>query len=233
MAAAATAAVAEMRVVICGGGIIGAACAYYLSRAGVTHITIVERASIACHASGKAGGFLARDWGGTFALQSFDLHAELGRVLEGTDYRPVETLSVSMGSGGGSMLPAWADRCGAAASRLGTTATTAQVHPRKLTEALVEAARQRGARVQIGVVEGVQVQTATTETTPQDALASRVTGVRVDGSVLPCDSVIVALGPWSSAEAEWFPQLAPRGISGQKYTRIVVPTEPAETTASC
>jgi|EP01046_Picozoa_sp_COSAG06_P013122 glycine/D-amino acid oxidase-like deaminating enzyme len=234
MAAAATAAVAEMRVVICGGGIIGAACAYYLSRAGVTHITIVERASIACHASGKAGGFLARDWGGTFALQSFDLHAELGRVLEGTDYRPVETLSVSMGgSGGGSVLPAWADRCGAAASRLGTTATTAQVHPRKLTEALVEAARQRGARVQIGVVEGVQVQTATTETTPQDAPASRVTGVRVDGSVLPCDSVIVALGPWSSAAAEWFPQSVPRGISGQKYTSIVVPTEPAETTASC
>ena len=143
MAAAATAAVAEMRVVICGGGIIGAACAYYLSRAGVTHITIVERASIACHASGKAGGFLARDWGGTFALQSFDLHAELGRVLEGTDYCPVETLSVSM-------------------------ATTAQVHPRKLTEALVEAAKQRGARVKIGVVEDVQVQTATTETTPQD-----------------------------------------------------------------
>ena len=70
---------------------------------------------------------------------------------------------------------------------------------------------QRGARVQIGVVEGVQVQTATTETTPQDAPASRVTGVRVDGSVLPCDSVIVALGPWSSAAAEWFPQSVPRG----------------------
>ena len=76
-------------------------------------------------------------------MQSFDLHAELGRVLEGTDYCPVETLSVSM-------------------------ATTAQVHPRKLTEALIEAAKQRGARVKIGVVEDVQVQTATTETTPQD-----------------------------------------------------------------
>ena len=74
-------------------------------------------------------------------MQSFDLHAELGRVLEGTDYCPVETLSVSMGSGGGSMLPAWADRCGAAASRLTTTATTAQVHPRKLTEARVEVAK--------------------------------------------------------------------------------------------
>jgi len=143
MAAAATAAVAEMRVVICGGGIIGAACAYYLSRAGVTHITIVERASIACHASGKAGGFLARDWGGTFALQSFDLHAELGRVLEGTDYRPVETLSVSMGgSGGGSVLPAWADRCGAAASRLGTTATTVSLARGRTEEAALRTDKQ-------------------------------------------------------------------------------------------
>ena len=51
--------------------------------------------------------------------------------------------------------------------------------------------------------------------------------------MLPCDSVIVALGPWSSAAAEWFPQSVPRGISGQKYTSVVVPTEPAETTASC
>ena len=55
-----------------------------------------------------------------------------------------------------------------AAAATGTTVTTAQVRPWKLTEALVEVAKQRGARVKIGVVEDVQVQTATTETTPQD-----------------------------------------------------------------
>ena len=135
MAAAATAAVAEMRVGICGGGIIGAACAYYLSRAGVSHTTIVERVD----RLPRLREGLARDWG---AMQSFDLHAELGRVLEGTDYRPVETLSVSMGSGGGSVLPAWADRCGAAASRLGTTATTVSLARGRTEEAALRTDKQ-------------------------------------------------------------------------------------------
>jgi glycine/D-amino acid oxidase-like deaminating enzyme len=49
-----------MRVVICGGG-IGASIAYFLSRRGVKPI-VVERTGIACAASGKAGGFLARHW---------------------------------------------------------------------------------------------------------------------------------------------------------------------------
>lgn len=49
------------RVVICGGGIIGAATAYYLSQQGVG-ATVVEREALAAAASGKAGGFLALDW---------------------------------------------------------------------------------------------------------------------------------------------------------------------------
>eukprot|EP01044_Picomonas_judraskeda_P008346 COSAG03_NODE_947_length_5233_cov_13.433385_2_plen_336_part_00 len=198
-------------------------------------MTIVERAGLACHSSGKAGGFLARDWGGEFAMQSFDLHAELGRVLQGTDYRPVETLSVSMGgTGGGRVLPSWADRCAPEASRLGSTATTAQVHPRKLTEALVEAAKRSGARVEIGIVEGVQtVELAGTGESRGEPGAAKVTGVRVDGVVLPCDRMIVALGPWSSAAATWFPSSIPSGISGQKYTSLVMPTEVDETSATC
>ena len=99
----AAAAPSELRVVICGGGIVGASCAYYLSLKGVRHITIVEKAGIACHASGKAAGFLARDWGGVFAQVSYDLHAELGSTLSGTGYRAVETLSVAMGGQGSSV----------------------------------------------------------------------------------------------------------------------------------
>jgi glycine/D-amino acid oxidase-like deaminating enzyme len=49
------------RVVICGGGIIGAATAYYLAQQGVG-ATVVEREAVAAAASGKAGGFLALDW---------------------------------------------------------------------------------------------------------------------------------------------------------------------------
>jgi glycine/D-amino acid oxidase-like deaminating enzyme len=70
-----------MRVVICGGGVIGACTAYFLSRRGID-VTVVERAEVAAAASGKAGGFLALDWcGGTpldgLARRSFQLHADL------------------------------------------------------------------------------------------------------------------------------------------------------------
>src|SRR5438309_7994300 len=77
---------AVMRIVICGGGVIGASLAYFLSRRGVKPI-VVERTGIACAASGKSGGFLARHWCDGTALQqlarrSFDLHAELAEQRE-------------------------------------------------------------------------------------------------------------------------------------------------------
>ena len=50
-----------MRVVICGGGAIGAAIAYFLSRRGARPI-VIERNEVAGAASGKSGGFLALDW---------------------------------------------------------------------------------------------------------------------------------------------------------------------------
>ena len=50
-----------MRVVICGGGVIGACLAYFLSQRQVDTI-VVERTGVACAASGKSGGFLALDW---------------------------------------------------------------------------------------------------------------------------------------------------------------------------
>jgi glycine/D-amino acid oxidase-like deaminating enzyme len=51
---------ATMRVLICGGGVIGAAIAYCsgLKRADVV---VIERTGVACAASGKSGGFLALD----------------------------------------------------------------------------------------------------------------------------------------------------------------------------
>jgi len=47
------------KVVIVGGGIIGCSIAYHLTEMGIP-CTLVERVSIACAASGHAGGFLAR-----------------------------------------------------------------------------------------------------------------------------------------------------------------------------
>src|SRR5437588_7582285 len=73
------------RIVICGGGAIGAAIAYFTSRRGARS-TVIERHAVAGSASGKSGGFLALDWCGGSALdqlarRSFGLHAELSSVL--------------------------------------------------------------------------------------------------------------------------------------------------------
>ena len=48
-----------------GGGIHGVSLAYYLTKsyASQVDVTLIEKTKIAAAASGKAGGFLARDWG--------------------------------------------------------------------------------------------------------------------------------------------------------------------------
>ena len=73
------------RIVICGGGAIGAAIAYFTSRRGARPI-LIERHEVAGAASGKSGGFLALDWcRGTpvdqLARRSFEVHAELSSEL--------------------------------------------------------------------------------------------------------------------------------------------------------
>ena len=77
----------RMHVLICGGGVIGASIAYFLSCRGVK-ATVIESTGLACAASGKSGGFLARDWcQGTplapLARRSFALHGELNEKLAG------------------------------------------------------------------------------------------------------------------------------------------------------
>src|SRR5260221_10673410 len=94
-----------MRVVICGGGVIGACTAYFLSRRGID-VTVVERTEVAAAASGKAGGFLARDWcAGTpldaLARRSFALHARLADDIAGDwGHRPMTAYSGFVASDG-------------------------------------------------------------------------------------------------------------------------------------
>src|SRR5438874_7655098 len=87
-----------MRVLICGGGVIGACTAYFLARRGVD-VTVIERTEVACAASGKAGGFLALDWCAgspldSLARRSFALHARLANELNGDwGYRGMKAYS--------------------------------------------------------------------------------------------------------------------------------------------
>lgn len=75
-----------MKVVVLGGGMMGCATAYYLTKLGSdVEVTLVERHEVAGQASGKAGGFLAKDWCSgpvdRLARISFELHAELAKEL--------------------------------------------------------------------------------------------------------------------------------------------------------
>ena len=90
----------QPRIVIAGAGLHGAALAYYLAKRGAKPL-LVERHSVAAAASGKGGGFLARDWGSGPTEQlhhaSFELHAELAEELGIESYRRIPVLSVTPG----------------------------------------------------------------------------------------------------------------------------------------
>src|SRR5258708_17426080 len=133
------------RIVICGGGAIGAAIAYFLARRGAVPI-VIERHQVAGSASGKSGGFLARDWCRGSALdrlarRSFDLHAELADELGNPwGYRRLETYAGSAAEGDSARGPGprpWLSGRVQLTGRLGSPQTTALVEPRSFTQGLM------------------------------------------------------------------------------------------------
>ncbi len=196
-----------VRVVIAGGGAIGSATAFFLAERGV-EVVVLERHAVAGCASGKAGGFLALDWcDGTplepLARRSFRLHAELAdRFGNPWDHRRLETFAVAASArrrlGRGESAPDWLDPGVALQGQLGTTATTAQVHPGRFTEGLL--ARARGARIVTARVDGLV------------RAGDRVTGLRTDAGDLEGDAVVVALGPWSPLLGDGAPRV--HGVPG-------------------
>ena len=211
-------------VVICGGGIMGAALGYYLTRYASTDalkVTVLERAASAgCAASGKAGGFLAKAWCDqtscqTLARVSFGLHEQLSDDLGGrTDYRRLDGGSTLVTGSpvvaeGAATTPsgAWPDGPGVADCKA-REGEVAQVHPLKLTQALVEKAVEAGAVFRPGtIVSGVKFR----EQQGEGERRGRVLGVAVGGGeVVEADVVIIAMGPWSIRAAEWIGPAFPR-----------------------
>jgi glycine/D-amino acid oxidase-like deaminating enzyme len=201
-----------MHVVICGGGVIGACTAYFLSRRGID-VTVVERTEVAAAASGKAGGFLALDWcAGTpldaLARRSFELHAALpNEVAADWSYRRMNAYSgVVLGEHSAHRhKPAgleWLADGVIIMSRLGTPETTAIVPPRTFTSAMMTAAQARGAKLRAGRVTGLV----------RSADAAGVRGVEVDGRVIEADAVVIAMGPWSVLAAQWITLPAVYGL---------------------
>jgi glycine/D-amino acid oxidase-like deaminating enzyme len=195
-----------MKAIICGGGVIGASIAYFLSQQSVETV-IVERTGVANAASGKSGGFLARDWCdgsplAPLARRSFELHSGLAKSLNRDwGYRRIETLSViasaqrDVAPYRNLPSPDWLGDEAAVYSRIGATDTTAQLHPAAFTNALMDAAIRKGASLVAGTVDGVAL----------NAVGNQVTGVIVDGAEMAADAVIIAMGPWSILASQWLP----------------------------
>ncbi len=214
-----------MHVLICGGGVIGASIAYFLGIRGIK-ATVIERTGIACAASGKAGGFLARDWcDGTpvqhLARRSFALHAELAEQLgEDWGYRRLTTYRGGASFGtprrGGAYDRGWLSAGVAVTQALGSTETTAQVHPAAFTAAMMRAAQAHGAELRLGRVTGLVRDRA------------RVVGVKIDGETIAGDAVVIAMGPWSVLAAAWLPLPAVFGLKGHSLVFDAGASVPAE-----
>ena len=212
-------------IVIVGGGISGVATSYFLAKRGVA-CTLIDPVGIAPAASGKAGGFLALDWNdgspiGPLTRRSFALHEELADTLgrSTVDYRRLTCAAVAC-SGGGSLGPLaqkkaagveWADLGVHASRSMGDESTIAQVHPKKLVDALwSEATRLAGSTLCLGRATAVET----------DTDSGAVCGVRLDsGRSLTADAVLLAMGPWSPT---WLglPQ-----AYGQKYHSLLMRPE--------
>lgn len=215
-----------MHVAICGGGVIGAGLAYELTGRGA-RVTLIERWRIAGAASGKSGGFLARDWCDGTPLQplaeaSFDRHqAWADELANPYGYRRIETFSAAMSARrslprrGDNAIATWLSDDAINRSRLGTEATTAQLDPARFTAALADAAASRGAEIIFDAVTGLK----------DAANGARVTAVeRAGGPPVEADAVVLALGPWSLIAATWVPLPPVYGLKG--HSIILRPPTP-------
>eukprot|EP00092_Neocalanus_flemingeri_P031003 GFUD01033674.1.p1 GENE.GFUD01033674.1~~GFUD01033674.1.p1 ORF type:complete len:368 (+),score=36.14 GFUD01033674.1:67-1170(+) len=218
----------EQKIVIVGGGIIGCSTAYYLTKLGHKNVTVFESVDVAHAASGRAGGFLALDWcdggqSGSLARRSFKLHETLGSELAAdSGYRKMQTLSVGLSEKNcpdakskqrKCSKPEWVDGNVLSSEVIGTTQTTAQVHPKLLTKAFINAAVKNGANlVKKSVVSGNSVDNV-------------VRGVVLeDSSCIAADVVILCMGPWEDRGLDWF-GIGKKLVTGTRAHSITIDIE--------
>ena len=211
----------EERIIVVGGGVIGASICYYLTENGVKNILLIERSALACHASGKAGGFLARDWGNskTSSLHSlsFDLLEQLAQKLDIKSYRKITTLSVEEKKG--KNVATWLD--GSKVSSKVMDKNTAQINPAELTNAFFTAAQSKG---------NVEYLHATV--TGLSLLHNSVTAVKVregnnnnnnnnEEREIKCGKCVIAMGVWSTLVGDWIGNSKAVPMQGIRSTSLI------------
>ncbi len=207
-------------VTILGGGVIGCFLAYRLAAAGVS-VTIVERRHVAAGASGaSAGNVQPGEVESALGAASLRLHRQflpaikeesgidpldqevryLYPALNAQEAAEVQRFATVLQQHG--LRVAWID--GATARKLEPRLNPdilgaalhqdcVQMDPFLFVNALAKAAAGRGVNIRQQEVVGLQRQ------------GVRVTGVRCqDGTVIPCDTLVIAMGAWSGpALKQW------------------------------
>jgi glycine oxidase len=233
-------------VVIVGGGVAGCAVAYYLGKAGI-RATLVEREGIATQASGYAAGGLNPIHGvpaplRPLAMESFRLHLTLwGALKEATggdcQARMVSMLKLAFDEaelpglqgllgefeGVEGFSAQWADP--AAVRELDPRLTTQFIRGLYLygnaaldsflyTTSLAKAAAQYGSTCRTGHVRGLR------------RSGQRASAVILDDGEIPCDTVVLATGPWVKASEEWLGCAIPVEPLKGEILRMAVPGRP-------
>ena len=203
-------------VVVVGGGVIGAACAFELAALGAK-VTLIERAELAAGASGRNHGLLLSPLDPALVPMATSSLAAYRELIDATsvpfemDAEPIGYLVVAADD------PAEreaarreaeaAARCGVKVDGLDNAALH-ELEP-ELGEAATEGwAFDDGRRLQPGLLtvalaqaaaaSGAEVRTHLT-VRALSANSDRVTGVITDRGPVEADIVVLAAGPWSAA----------------------------------
>jgi len=234
-------------VLIVGGGIIGCLTAYYLSQRGLSAI-VIEADGIASGASGTSAGWLTpyshKNDRAMLALSpaTLRLHAELAETLPaltGIDhgYQPAPYLRCAVTEDGvaellvfqsqrasESVAMEWLSGEEARAMSPWITANIIgalksdnepTVDSYRLTMSAFQAAEMGGARMIFGRVVGL--------ISSGDGVA---TGVRMENrSEVHGDAVVLAMGPWSGAAAEWLDHPVPITPQRGELVYLAAPEE--------
>ncbi|CCJ30611.1 unnamed protein product [Pneumocystis jirovecii] len=214
----------KCHIVIVGGGIIGSTTAYYLTRhpkydSTNISITLIEGTGIASAASGKAGGLLSLDMHGPetalLGKLSYELHEKLAEEHDGKNrwgYRKLDTLEItsSCSSKQVDALPktlGWIDSNKVDhVSVVGTTFTTAQVHPYHFTKTIFSLAEEKGVKLILGTVLPFG-HTNTVSYLPKGGSSVKT---------IYADYVVITAGPWTG---QLYPKIP---ITGYRSHSILV-----------
>ncbi|MEX2430870.1 MAG: FAD-dependent oxidoreductase [Dehalococcoidia bacterium] len=211
-------------VIIVGGGVIGAAAAYYLGAEHRLRCLVLERDAIASGASGGAAGELGAvgrhqfsEAYTRFLLQGIRMHTSMAPALleeSGIDYllgdipmlRPALTgheaqeLQAQMGwQREAGIEVEWLDAD--AVHRLGTWLTPDAIGAAYTVEKQLEAYPFALALAQAAERHGAEFRTK--EVTGVTRKGTRATGVTAGGESFDADAVVIANGPWVKHAEPW------------------------------